>query len=95
MAKKSVTFAELIATLAGLGYRVDPEQSAEGYSVYKHAARPLPIILQSFKPSAPVRPIYLVAVRNVLAENSTAEAEAFGAWLDGRAALGPREVPVR
>ena len=96
MAKsKAVNYGELVQVLTGLGYSPDPDQSAEGYTVFRHPGRPLPIILQSFKARTPVRPIYLVGIRRILAESAPAEAAQFESWIEGRMSPGTSGVPVR
>jgi hypothetical protein len=96
MAKpKSVTYSELVAILARLGYVPDPGQSAEGYTVFQHPGRPIPIVLQTFKAGTAIRPIYLAGIKGILDETAPSAAEEFQAWLDGRISTGPREVPAR
>lgn len=85
MAKRNtVTYGELVEVLRRLGYPPDPEQSAEGYTVSRHPARRLRIILPAPKGRTANRAIHLVAVRWVLEENGFAEAREFEAWLDSR-----------
>jgi hypothetical protein len=96
MAKpQSVIYSELIAVLARLGYAPDPGQSAEGYTVFQHPGRSIPIVLQEFKAQTPIRPIYLAGIKGILEETAPAAAEEFQGWLDGRVATGAREVPAR
>jgi len=87
-----VTYAELVNALARVGYVPEPEQPAAGYNVFRHPGRSLPIILQAFKAGTPIRPIYLVGIRRILAESAPAEAAEFESWLESRTS---RRVPVR
>jgi hypothetical protein len=92
---KSVTDAELVAVLARLRYVRDPSQSAEGYIVFQHPGRSIPIVLQAFKPRTLIRPIYLAGIKGILEDTAPAAAEEFQAWLDGRVSSGPSEVSAR
>jgi hypothetical protein len=96
MAKqKAVTYAELVRKLRQLEYAPDPKQSAEGYTVLRHPGRQIRIFLPALKDRTPVREIYLVGVKRILAESAPAAAQEFEAWLDGRGSRGARGVPAR
>ena len=92
---KSVTYSELVAILARLGYAPDPGQSAEGYTVFQHPGRSMPIVLQTFNARTAIRPIYLAGIKGILEETAPSAAEEFQAWLDGRASAGPSKVSAR
>jgi hypothetical protein len=85
---KAITYAELTEFLAHLGYAADAKQSGEGYTVFQHPHRALPVVLQNFKPRTAIRPIYLVGINRTLKESAPAEAQEFEAWLDSRMARG-------
>ncbi len=96
MAKpKGITYVELTDFLAHLGYSPDAKQSGEGYTVFQHPHRTLPIVLQNFKSRTTIRPIYLVGINRILKESAPSEAQEFEAWLDSRMPLGDRGVRVR
>ena len=85
----------MVTILARLGYVPDPGQSAEGYIVFQHPGRSIPIVLQAFKARTRIRPIYLAGIKGILDETAPAAAEEFQAWLDGRAPASAREVSAR
>lgn len=53
---KAITAAELVEFLARLGSTPDAKQSGEGYTVFQHPHRALPIILHNVEPRTSEEP---------------------------------------
>ncbi|WP_446880057.1 type II toxin-antitoxin system HicA family toxin [Phormidesmis sp. 146-33] len=77
---EDVTFADLEKLLLRLGFIC--RQTVGTHQVFQHAASSTLIVLPGYKPQELLRPVHLVSVRKILAENGLITSAAFDGFLE-------------